>query len=331
MAAAGAAGVGLAWYDPQASVPAKAPPPPPPHLPSHPRPPTPPTLQELRQPARRWPGAAKPVAGSAAGPATPGDAEHGRREAGPGSAAPSPPARGREGEERREGRGEDEVLDAREPAPSSALDPPSAARQLDALEVARSVDEATKAKEELAMLSIHRARDEVLAQRAALKAQVEEQERRLREEEVQLARLERELRSGVNQDERSKIEALRAQIEVRGREVGVLEREVATRRDMMRRATDAYVEAEERLAQRREQRRRLEEEMLELILSAGRAKDDRLTGVLLQVPEVGSAGRGLGSGRDAGSPAEATGQSVEAPDAPEGPRGAAPSATHRPL
>mmetsp|Transcript_97793 Transcript_97793/g.310146 ORF Transcript_97793/g.310146 Transcript_97793/m.310146 type:complete len:93 (+) Transcript_97793:492-770(+) len=85
---------------------------------------------------------------------------------------------------------------------------------------------------------------------------------------------------------------------------------------MMRRATDAYVEAEERLAQRREQRRRLEEEMLELILSAGRAKDARLTGVLLQVPQAGGAGRGLDGGGAADSPAEATSRSAEAPEAP---------------
>jgi len=173
---------------------------------------------------------------------------------------------------------------------SSAPPAPPPTRQLDPLEVAKTVDQATKAKEELARQSIHRARDEVLAQRAALKAQMEEQERRLREEEQHLVRLEHELRTGVNQDERSRIEALRAQIETRGREVGALEREVSTRREAMRRATDAYVEAEERLAERREARRRLEEEMLDLILSTGRAKDARLTGLLLQVPEVSGPG-----------------------------------------
>jgi len=181
-------------------------------------------------------------------------------------------------------------------ASSSAPPPLAPARELDALEVVKSVDKATKAKEELARQSINRARDEVLAQRAALKAQMEEQERKLHEEERHLARLERELRSGVNQDERTRIEALRAQIETRGREVGALEREVSTKREAMRRATEAYVEAEERLAQRRELRRRLEEEMLELILSTGRAKDARLTGLLLQVPEVGGSGNGSAEG-----------------------------------
>jgi len=163
-----------------------------------------------------------------------------------------------------------------------------AGRSMDALEVARSVEQATKMKEQLANDSIHRAKAEVLAQRAALQAQMAEQERLLREEEARLAKLEQELRSGCNKDERLRVEALRKEIETCGRDEKALEREVARCRDTMRKATDAYVDAEERLNARRKSRKELEEEMTQLILATGKAKDEKLTGLLMQVSPAAS-------------------------------------------
>merc|ERR1711870_26494 len=102
----------------------------------------------------------------------------------------------------------------------------------------------------------------------------------------QLAQLEKELQSGCNQNERMQIETLRAQIEAGGREVSRIEQEVSSKRLAMQRATDAYISAEERLQQKKEERRKLEERMLDLILSTGKAKDEKLTGLLMQVPDA---------------------------------------------
>ena len=51
----------------------------------------------------------------------------------------------------------------------------------------------------------------------------------------------------------------------------------------MQRATTAYCTAQEALASKRNARRELEEEMLELLLSAGRAKDEKLNEVLQKI------------------------------------------------
>lgn len=157
------------------------------------------------------------------------------------------------------------------------------------LEVARSVDEATKAKEQLATDALVRARDEVAAKKVALQAQMREQELRLQEEERRLTTLEDELKMGCSQADRKKVQELRVAIETEGRDIRCLEREVDAKRETMRRATDAYVEAEERLTWRREQRKALEEEMLALILETGKAKDAKLTDLLMKVPETKAA------------------------------------------
>ncbi|CAE7300674.1 PPID, partial [Symbiodinium pilosum] len=79
---------------------------------------------------------------------------------------------------------------------------------------------------------------------------------------------------------------LRTAIESCGRAVRTLEREVSSKKDAMQKATDAYVEAEERLADAKSAMKKLEEEMLEIILATGKAKDARLTDLLMKVPEV---------------------------------------------
>ncbi|CAE7450696.1 PPID [Symbiodinium natans] len=159
-------------------------------------------------------------------------------------------------------------------------------RDLNVLEVARSVDEATRAKEQLARDSIVRARDEVQARKAALQAQMREKELQLMEEERRLAGLEQELKTGCSLAEQKKVQDLRTAIESRGRAVRTLEREVSSKKDTMQRATDAYIEAEERLACAKHSMKKLEEEMLEIILSSGKEKDARLTDLLMKVPEV---------------------------------------------
>merc|ERR1712039_44267 len=132
---------------------------------------------------------------------------------------------------------------------------------------------------------------EVLAQREALKAQMAAQEKQLAEEERRLKQLEEELHSGVNKDEKAKIAALRAKIEAAGRAEVAAMREVEAKREAMRRATDAYVDAEERLTRQKQARKEVEDEMLELVLSTGKAKDARLTQVLMKVPDMVSNGK----------------------------------------
>lgn len=176
--------------------------------------------------------------------------------------------------------------------PASVEEPTG--RTLNALEVARSVDTATKAKEELAKQSINRARETVQAQRAALQAKMKEQEQKFLEDERQLAQLEKELQTGCNQDERIQIATLRAQIEAGGREVHRIEQEVSSKRLAMQRATDAYINAEERLQQKKDERRKLEEKMMDLILSTGKAKDEKLTGLLMQMPDSSTRNDDIG-------------------------------------
>jgi len=268
-------GAGLGWYDPTAALSPAArpaarqvtrqqtqPPPPPPAPPAPSAPPAPPPQ----------------------GPVHAGDKEEAADTGSSSSVEPEAIAPAGQAATSRE------EIDAQEQAPSEARPDTATRRILSSLEVQRTVDEATKAKEELARHSINRARDEVLAQRQALKVQMEEQERRLKHEEDQLAQLDRELRSGVGKDEGVRIKALRSRIEAAGREVNLLEREVASRKESMRRATDAYVDAEERLTQKRSARQKMEEEMLDLVLATGRNRDARLTGLLLQVPNVSSNG-----------------------------------------
>eukprot|EP00927_Polykrikos_kofoidii_P056273 TRINITY_DN50422_c0_g1_i1.p1 TRINITY_DN50422_c0_g1~~TRINITY_DN50422_c0_g1_i1.p1 ORF type:complete len:302 (-),score=84.76 TRINITY_DN50422_c0_g1_i1:134-982(-) len=178
---------------------------------------------------------------------------------------------------------DEDIVVAEVPAPPPSQCP---ARTLDALEVKRSVDEAMKAKESLARQSIARAREEVLARKAALQRQHAEEELRLQEEERALASIEDELHKGGDKKERLKIEELRAAIENVGRDIFYMERDVSNKRIAMQRATDAYVDAEERLASRRAARQDLEKDMLDMILSVGRAKDDRLNGLLQRVPET---------------------------------------------
>lgn len=188
------------------------------------------------------------------------------------------------------------------PAPAAASAAGVPARAMDVLEVVRSVDQATKMKEQLAKDSISRAQGQVMAARAALQAEMKEQERRLKEEEQRLGRLELELRAGCNGDERTHIEALRKEIETTRRDQQVMERDVASKREAMRRATDAYVDAEDKLSAKRTACRKLEERMTELILSMGRAKDERLTGLLLQAASRRlAARRGVSTWRPFGS------------------------------
>lgn len=159
-------------------------------------------------------------------------------------------------------------------------------RDLDVHEVARTVDAAVRAKEELAKNSLSKARAEMLARKADMEARHAEEERRIKEAELQLAELETELQTGVSRDGRARIEELRRLIESMGKEVAVLEREVATRKEAMQRATEAYVDVEEKLAEKRETRQQYEQEMLDLILATGKAKDDKMNNLLSKVPDV---------------------------------------------
>jgi len=177
-----------------------------------------------------------------------------------------------------------------DPRAEQEVDPPvMPVRTLDSLEVTRSVEQAMKAKEALAKQSILRARDEVILRRAALHKKHEEEQLRLQEEDAQLQQLEAELKTGCSSDMRTQIEKLRKPIELAGREVATLEREVEVRREAMRRATDAYVDAVELLQSKKSARQKMEQDMLEIILSTGKAKDAKLTQVLSSVPVAGES------------------------------------------
>jgi len=203
------------------------------------------------------------------------------------SAPPHPPeVTGKKGAGYEAGAGvESKSLEATPPAPGPPVQPPSKGRSLDVLEVARSVDQATSMKERLARDSIVKAREDVLAQRASLQAQWKAQELKSLEEEKRLIFLEEELKTGCNQADRKKVQDLRTSMESACRELRWIEKEVASKLEVMRKATDSYVEAQERLAVKQESRKKLEEEMLDVILSTGRAKDVHLTNLLMKVPE----------------------------------------------
>lgn len=145
-------------------------------------------------------------------------------------------------------------------------------RQLDTLEVARSVEAATKAKESLARESLMKAKDEVLERRARLQAEHAERQRRLEEEERQLKALEEELHKGCSSKEEINVQALRKTIEAAGRELATLEKDVNAKRLAMQKATEAYVSAEEMLTAKRAARQKLEEEMLETFCRSGRRR-----------------------------------------------------------
>lgn len=176
------------------------------------------------------------------------------------------------------------------PAESATVGPSDAApvqtRTLDVTEVGRSVDAAVAAKEALARSSITKAKQELLAKKKAMEVRQKEEEREMLQAAQQLAALEGELQNGVSRSSQQRIQELRRSIEGIGREISVLEREVASKKEAMRVATEVYVVAEERLAQKRDTRDSFNKEMLDLILSSGKAKDEHLTKVLSSVPVV---------------------------------------------
>lgn len=101
------------------------------------------------------------------------------------------------------------------------------------------------------------------------------------------------MQTGVSRDGRARVEELRGYIESVSKEVSVLEREVVTKKEAMRRATEAYVDVEEKLAEKKEVRQQYEQEMLELILATGKAKDEKMNSLLSKVPDVDSQRRRL--------------------------------------
>mmetsp|Transcript_48693 Transcript_48693/g.115718 ORF Transcript_48693/g.115718 Transcript_48693/m.115718 type:complete len:284 (+) Transcript_48693:1681-2532(+) len=209
--------------------------------------------------------------------------------------------------------------EASKPTEEHASEPP-AKKNMDVMEVARTVDAAVKAKEKLAEASIAKAREDMEKRKKELEAQFAEEQRRLEEEEQRLAKLQDELKTGLTETDKAHVQKLRSSIEGVGREVVALEREVATRKLAMQRATDSYVEAEESLASKREARRRLEEEMLDLILSTGKAKDEKLNQVLQNVPEVGASAsvKQSSPSGEVAEPAPAPAPKEEESEAPKG-------------
>mmetsp|Transcript_16733 Transcript_16733/g.30894 ORF Transcript_16733/g.30894 Transcript_16733/m.30894 type:complete len:327 (+) Transcript_16733:63-1043(+) len=157
----------------------------------------------------------------------------------------------------------------------------AAGRALAPLEAARSVEEALKAKEKLAQQSVESAMMTIAERRKQLEEEQRKQLEKLRQEEVELQKLKEE----VNND-RGKIpevEALRVRIESIGRQMQVVSRDVEAKREVMRRATDAYVVAEEGLSVLRERKKSMEEEMLNLLLDVGKRRDEKLNAVLTKV------------------------------------------------
>ncbi|OLP91072.1 Peptidyl-prolyl cis-trans isomerase D [Symbiodinium microadriaticum] len=148
-------------------------------------------------------------------------------------------------------------------------------RDLNVLEVARSVDEATRAKEQLARDSIVRARDE---------AQMREKELQLLEEERRLAGLEQELKTGCSLAEQKRVQAPVLALGAESNSVDLTaEERLADAKSSMKKLEEADLAKAEStpfVAPDREQ------EMLEIILTTGKAKDARLTDLLMKVPEV---------------------------------------------
>merc|ERR1712228_490820 len=121
---------------------------------------------------------------------------------------------------------------------------------------------------------------------AQRRQQLEEQQRqellRLQEEEAQLKRLKEEVRSGDG-GLIPEVASLRKDIEGMGRQMQAAERELDKRREVMRRATDAYVEAEERLAGLRKTKQEMEQKMLDTLLDIGKKRDAKLNEILTKI------------------------------------------------
>jgi len=164
------------------------------------------------------------------------------------------------------------------PAPSSSI---AAPRELTAMEAARSVEEAVKAKEALVRMTLQKAQEDMVAKRKELEERRRREEKELEEQERELQRLH-VVAQGDGVDN-ARVQHLRNAIEEIGREMRYLERDVAAKLAAMQRATEAYCTAQESLASQRDKRKRLEDEMLELMLSAGKAKDEKLNDILQKI------------------------------------------------
>lgn len=156
----------------------------------------------------------------------------------------------------------------------------SVARALEPLEAARSVEEALKAKEKLAQQSVQSAMLGIAQRKKQLEEEQRKQLERLRQEEEELQKLQAEVKSDGKIPE---VEALRVKIEGIGRQMQVVSRDVEAKRVVMQRATEAYAEAEEGLSVLRERKRRMEEEMLDMLLDVGRRRDEKLNAVLTKI------------------------------------------------
>jgi hypothetical protein len=173
------------------------------------------------------------------------------------------------------------ISETQEPAASSSSTTAPAARELSSLEAAQSVEAAVKAKEELVKLSLLKAKEDVAAKRRELEERRLREERELEAQERELIRLHQQ--ASTDGVDTARVQRLRNEIESAGREMRYLERDVASKLCAMQKATEAYITAQESLTQKREARKRLEEEMLELMLSAGKARDQTLNQVLEKI------------------------------------------------
>lgn len=158
---------------------------------------------------------------------------------------------------------------------------PDGRRSLSALEAARTVEEALRAKEHLATKSVASAMMSVAQRRKQLEEQQRLEMLRLQEEEAELQRLQSEVADDTGRI--PEVEALRLNIERVGREMQYASGELHRKREAMRRATDAYVEAEEQVAGLREQKQALEQKMLNMLLEVGKRRDAKLNEILTRI------------------------------------------------
>jgi len=183
----------------------------------------------------------------------------------------------------------DDDLDLLEEQPQQAsvtekqkdAQPAPAARQLAPMEAARSVEEALKAKEKLAKHSVESAMQSMVEKRKRLEEEQKQQLLKLQEEEAQLHKLKSQV--GSDQGKLPEVEDLRGRIERLGRDMHTATRDLDKKRETMRKATEAYVEAEETLTGMQKKKHDMEQGMLDMLMAVGKERDEKLNQILTSI------------------------------------------------
>ncbi|CAD7928654.1 unnamed protein product [Amoebophrya sp. A120] len=141
---------------------------------------------------------------------------------------------------------------------------PKTERELSAVEAEASIQQAVGAKKNLVS--------------SALREKVKQAEAERR----RLARLDAQMQL-LDATEQREIAVLRAQVEQSATKISILSKEAETKKAILEKATQDYVDISERLQDAQSEKKELEESLVDMILQSGKKKDEQLNNLLCEI------------------------------------------------